>query len=140
MGNVDVVVHNYKRLAELWAKDHLTYFYRMKPEAVDMKLTGMEKVKENYEELETQLGCKNMQWYLDNIDVEMKWEMDKICHPFQGPAKFRCKGGQQNLIPGRWTTTEEMPGPAYKVARQEADARLAAERDGDKSSMGTLEL
>jgi len=42
---VNTVVHNYKRLAELWAKDHLDLFYKMKPEAVGMKLTGMEKIQ-----------------------------------------------------------------------------------------------
>eukprot|EP00913_Durusdinium_trenchii_P024695 g23182.t1 len=60
--DVNTVVHNYKRLAELWAQDHLDYFYKMKPEAVPMKLTGMDKVIANYNELRDQLGCKDLKW------------------------------------------------------------------------------
>jgi|ERR1712216_1046213 len=91
---VNTVVHNYKRLAELWAMDHLKYFYAMKPEARSMKLKGMDVVKANYEKLQREFKCKDLQWYLDNIDHEMKWEMTRICHPFdtRGGARM-CKGG-----------------------------------------------
>ena len=52
-------------------QDHLDYFYKMKPEAVPMKLTGMDKVIDNYNELRDQLGCKDLKWYLENVDHEM---------------------------------------------------------------------
>jgi len=129
---VDTVVYNYKRLAELWAKDHLKYFYSMKPEAVNMKLEGMDVVNKNYEQLQKELGCKDLQWYLDNIDHEMKWEMDKICHPFTGGKEIRCKGGAQNLIPGRWTVTQVMPKTDYLRAKKAAEERA--------KSAGTDEL
>mmetsp|Transcript_21865 Transcript_21865/g.49844 ORF Transcript_21865/g.49844 Transcript_21865/m.49844 type:complete len:427 (+) Transcript_21865:67-1347(+) len=122
---VNTVVHNYKRLAELWARDHLDYFYKMKPEAKPMKLQGMELQIQRYEELQQELQCKDMQWYLDNIDVEMKWEMAHICHPFAAPNDpIKCEGGQSKLIPGRWTVTKMMPKAEYVKARQEADERL----------------
>mmetsp|Transcript_52323 Transcript_52323/g.124897 ORF Transcript_52323/g.124897 Transcript_52323/m.124897 type:complete len:425 (-) Transcript_52323:30-1304(-) len=125
---VNTVVYNYKRLAELWAKDHLSYFYKMKPEAVNMKLEGMEPQIKRYEDLQQELQCKDLQWYLDNIDLEMKWEMPRICHPFAPPNDpIKCKGGQAALVPGRWTVTEQMPRGEYLQARKEADERLAAD-------------
>lgn len=36
-----------------------------------MKLTGMDKVIDNYNELRDQLGCKDLKWYLENVDHEM---------------------------------------------------------------------
>lgn len=118
---VNTVVHNYKRLAELWAKDHLDYFYKMKPEAVGMKLTGMEKVQRIYKELEEEIGCKDLDWYLENVDHEMKWEMDKICHPYAHKNDpIKCKG---QLVPGRWTITQTMPKHAYLKAKAAADKR-----------------
>lgn len=111
----ETVVHNYKRLAELWAKDHLDIFYKMKPEAVRMKLKGMEKVKENYQRLESELGCKNLDWYLENVDHEMAWEKSRVCHPFANPKDpIKCKG---ELVPGRWTVTEQMSGAEFLKAK-----------------------
>jgi polypeptide N-acetylgalactosaminyltransferase len=125
---VNTVVHNYKRLAELWTKDHLDIFYKMKPEAVNMKLVGMEQVQSQYAELEEKLQCKNMSWYLDNIDHEMKWEMKHVCHPYAGKKDpIRCKGGAKNLVPGRWTITKEMPAEEYFKARDDALARAATD-------------
>lgn len=123
--DVDVVVYNYKRLAELWAKDHLDYFYKMKPEAVDMKLTDMEQVIENYNSLENELGCKDMEWYLENIDHEMAWEKDRICHPFAKPGDpIKCKG---EPVPGRWTVTETIPTDEYLRRKRAADERMTAD-------------
>jgi len=128
---VNTVVYNYKRLAELWAKDHLDYFYKMKPEAVDMQLTGMDTPRKNYKELEQELGCKDLSWYLDNVDVEMKWEMDKICHPYVKDPKVKCKG---ELVPGRWTVTSAMSGKHFAVARKAAEGRRNAERKKESKS------
>merc|ERR1712070_78317 len=69
------VVRNYARLAQIWYKDHLDTFYKMKPEAVDMKFTGLEELYTKHDEL----GCKSMDWYIKNVDVEMGWELDKVC-------------------------------------------------------------
>lgn len=122
---VNTVVHNYKRLAELWAKDHLDYFYKMKPEAKGMELKGMDVVKQAYEKLQHELNCKDLDWYLDNIDHEMKWEMSRICHPFDTSGGARmCRGGQRNLIPGRWTVTETMPKREYIAAKKAAEEMM----------------
>merc|ERR1712228_534970 len=105
---------NYKRLAHVWMTDHLSYFYRMKPEAVDMKLGDMEEVQEQFKELK----CKSFQWYLENVDHEMLYEMDKICHPYvHGPDK--CKGP---LAPGRFTVTRNdlMPRDEYLKVKKAA--------------------
>merc|ERR1719160_2454277 len=44
--DVNQVVRNYARLARIWAKDHLKFFYSMKPEAVKMKVKNMQKVRD----------------------------------------------------------------------------------------------
>eukprot|EP00929_Paragymnodinium_shiwhaense_P085362 TRINITY_DN45760_c0_g1_i2.p1 TRINITY_DN45760_c0_g1~~TRINITY_DN45760_c0_g1_i2.p1 ORF type:complete len:435 (-),score=66.71 TRINITY_DN45760_c0_g1_i2:74-1378(-) len=130
--DVDTVVHNYKRLAEVWAKDHLKYFYDMKPEAVKMKLVGMDRVKASFEELEATLQCKNLSWYLDNIDHEMKWEMKRICHPYAARGDpIKCKG---NLVPGRWTITKEMPAKAFFKAKKLAEARQQSAEQAEVES------
>lgn len=117
--NVNQVILNYKRLAELWAKDHLDYFYAMKPEAVHMNSGDMTKIKKDFAKLEAELQCKNLSWYLDNVDHEMKWEMSRICHPYVDDNNpFKCKG---KLVPGRWTVTQAMPLAEYKRARAMAE-------------------
>lgn len=118
------VVKNYARLAQIWYKDHLDIFYQMKPEARGMKFEGLEELKKKHDEL----GCKDMSWYIKNIDVEMNWEKDKVCHPYVAEdSPVKCKG---NLVPGRWTITKQMSGWQYNKARREADERLAAEEAG----------
>lgn len=128
---VNQVVANYKRLAHVWLKDHLDYFYRMKPEARSMKLKDMEDVEQQYEELK----CHDMTWYLENVDHEMLYEMDKICHPYvSGPDK--CKG---KLAPGRFTvtSTDVMPKGEYARARQAARARRKKEKEAAKAAAET---
>mmetsp|Transcript_70646 Transcript_70646/g.178128 ORF Transcript_70646/g.178128 Transcript_70646/m.178128 type:complete len:480 (+) Transcript_70646:112-1551(+) len=118
---VNQVVQNYKRLAHVWLKDHLDYFYRMKPEARPMKLIDMDPLYKQHEDL----SCHNMTWYLENVDFEMNYEMDKICHPYiTGPDK--CKG---ELASGRYTITRDslMPRAEYIRVKAAAEARQAAQ-------------
>lgn len=124
--NVDQVVMNYKRLAELWAKDHLKYFYDMKPEAKSMKLVDFDRVRDSYNDLKTRLSCKDLQWYLDNVDLEMAWEKERICHPFAPHGDpIRCQG---KLVPGRWTITEAISGAEFRAMRKDAKKRREAAR------------
>merc|ERR1711879_293235 len=100
------VVKNYARLAQVLWKDHLDYFYRMKPEAVDMEHEGLEEAKAKFSNLTERLDCKDHAWYHENIDYEMAFEMDRICHPHVHDKSSRdhCKA---KLLPGRWTVTVE---------------------------------
>jgi len=126
------VVQNYKRLAEVWMPDHLSYFYRMKPEAVSLPIEGIEERHKEAEEL----GCKNMSWYLQNVDHEMLWEMERICHPYVANAD-KCKG---QLAPGRWTITRQdmMPVKEYKKRKAAGDKRLSEEKHGMEKTSGEL--
>eukprot|EP00408_Alexandrium_pacificum_P046024 CAMPEP_0171266612 /NCGR_PEP_ID=MMETSP0790-20130122/58730_1 /TAXON_ID=2925 /ORGANISM="Alexandrium catenella, Strain OF101" /LENGTH=211 /DNA_ID=CAMNT_0011735317 /DNA_START=24 /DNA_END=659 /DNA_ORIENTATION=+ len=94
---VNQVVKNYARLARIWLKDHIEYFNKMKPESLSMRFDDMDEMMKRHD----QLGCKDMAWYLENVDHEMAWEMDKICHPHAPHgAPIKCRG---SLAPGRWT-------------------------------------
>lgn len=75
------VVRNYARLARIWTKDHLEYFYKVKAEARSMRIEGMDALEAIHDKLVRELQCKDMQWYLDHVDVEMAFEKEKICVP-----------------------------------------------------------
>eukprot|EP00927_Polykrikos_kofoidii_P071517 TRINITY_DN6777_c0_g3_i1.p1 TRINITY_DN6777_c0_g3~~TRINITY_DN6777_c0_g3_i1.p1 ORF type:complete len:521 (-),score=71.40 TRINITY_DN6777_c0_g3_i1:96-1568(-) len=121
------VVRNYQRLAEVWweepGQNYLDMFYRLKPE-----LAGSTVPTKEIEELRRRrddLKCKPHSWYVENIDVEMAWEADKICHPFVDPEDpFKCKG---TVSGGRWTVTETISQEDYMEMRTAADARLEIE-------------
>lgn len=118
--DVNQVVKNYGRLAQVWWKDHLPFFYRMKPEAKGMKHTGMEDVHARYSELTERIGCKNHTWYLKNIDHEMAYETKRICHPHITDKNNQdyCDGP---LAPGRFTiTTKSMISKEDYVKRRKA--------------------
>jgi polypeptide N-acetylgalactosaminyltransferase len=118
--NVMRVVENYARLARIWFKDHLPYFYKMKPEARGLKFTDMDELMQAHDEL----SCKNLSWYLEYVDHEMAWEMDKLCHPYVGDNDpIKCKG---KLAQQRWTIEESklMPRKEFEKARDRAAAAL----------------
>lgn len=116
---VNQVVKNYARLARIWLKDHIDHFNQMKPESVSMKFDDLDEMMRRHDDL----GCKDMAWYLENVDHEMAWEMDKICHPHAAHGDpIKCQG---SLAPGRWTVnvTNLISGPEFQ-----ARVRAAAER------------
>merc|ERR1712194_147801 len=120
------VVRNYQRLAHLWMPNHLDYVYRMILQGRDLELKGLGPLLKRQAELK----CKSFEWYLDTIDHELKYEMDKICHPYvQGPDK--CNG---TLAKGRWTITTDsvMSRKAYKKAIQ-----AAMQRQRDELTIGS---
>merc|ERR1712098_785613 len=66
-------------------------FFKMKPEARGMAVGDLVKAREQREKLK----CKNMSWFLKNVDHEMNWESDKICIPGcdrKQLGKICCKG------------------------------------------------
>lgn len=119
--SVPQVVKNYKRLAHVWLKDHIDHWYRMKPEARDMEMLDMEPLHEHHDDL----NCKNMAWYLENVDHEMLYELDYNCLP-GSTGDLACKGG---TVAGRSTVGSEgvMSREAYLKAKEAGDQRLAAE-------------
>lgn len=126
--NVDQVVKNYDRLARVWWKDHLQYFYSMKPEALAMTHDDMTEVFESYERLQQKFKCRDHQWYLDNIDHEMAWEMDKLCHPMYDDDEshpLHCKDG---LPEYRSTIGINDAIPAEEFLRRQKDAEERAQR------------
>eukprot|EP00928_Gymnodinium_smaydae_P089952 TRINITY_DN73821_c0_g1_i1.p1 TRINITY_DN73821_c0_g1~~TRINITY_DN73821_c0_g1_i1.p1 ORF type:complete len:460 (+),score=55.53 TRINITY_DN73821_c0_g1_i1:47-1426(+) len=140
--DVDQVVKNYDRLARIWWKDHLSYFHRMKPEAVSMSHVGLEKVYEQHRNLKEKLGCRDHQWYIDNVDHEMAYEMERICHPYLADHHpDKCKAA---LLPGRFTVTvnDAITREEYLRRKHEAEERSKqtqqAERSADKDSKHEL--
>jgi len=118
--DVNRVVKNYDRLAQIWWKDHYSYFRRMKPESAGMKHKGLEKVQESYARLEKSLNCKDHQWYMENVDFEMNWEKDKLCHPHYGPGHpDHCKN---QLSQGKFTVArgDDMPPRLYLQTLKQA--------------------
>eukprot|EP00927_Polykrikos_kofoidii_P071515 TRINITY_DN6777_c0_g1_i1.p1 TRINITY_DN6777_c0_g1~~TRINITY_DN6777_c0_g1_i1.p1 ORF type:complete len:491 (-),score=72.27 TRINITY_DN6777_c0_g1_i1:143-1615(-) len=121
------VVRNYQRLAEVWweepGQNYLDMFYKLKPEVKSSKIpeTEIRKLRRQRDKLK----CKPHSWYVENVDVEMAWEADKVCHPFARKNNpFKCKG---DLSHGRWTVTETISHEDYVKMRAAADARLAME-------------
>lgn len=122
--SVDQVVKNYDRLARLWWKDHLEHFYRMKPEAKSMTHSDLAAAEQSYARVQEKLQCKDHQWYLDNVDHEMAWEMDHLCHPhLPKDNELSCQG---SLAPGRWTVTKTIDKEEYLHRLKQAGDRDSA--------------
>lgn len=118
--DVNRVVKNYDRLAQIWWKDHYAYFRRMKPESEGMKHKGLEKVQDSYANLQKKINCKDHQWYMENVDFEMNWEKDRLCHPHWGPGHpDHCKN---TLSHGKFTVAQgdDMPPRLYLQALKQA--------------------
>mmetsp|Transcript_4005 Transcript_4005/g.9332 ORF Transcript_4005/g.9332 Transcript_4005/m.9332 type:complete len:413 (-) Transcript_4005:80-1318(-) len=74
---VPTVVRNYARVAVVWLDEYLPYFYKVKGETEGMDIGDVSAQIAMRERLQ----CKNMSWYLENVDREMLWEKDHICIP-----------------------------------------------------------
>jgi len=114
--DTNLVVNNYKRLAHVWFDDHLESFYKVKPEARAMDLGDVSKQIAQRDEL----GCKSMDWYLRNVDVEMGWEEAHLCIPGCTSHPDCCKNGAQ-APPGHSTLDREIPVAQYDKFRLEAN-------------------
>merc|ERR1712113_131270 len=105
------VVLNYKRLAEVWFDDYLPLFYKVKPEAKRMKIGDLTSMKSVRDRLE----CKSMDWYVQNVDVELKWESKRICIPGAGKSQGGCDTSQ--AAPGKSTTDKVLSPQEFKQLR-----------------------
>ncbi|CAK9108524.1 unnamed protein product [Durusdinium trenchii] len=65
------------QLAEVWLDGHKESFYKVKPEARNMPAGELQQMQESRERLK----CQDMDWYLQNVDVELAWEENHICIP-----------------------------------------------------------
>lgn len=128
---VDQVVHNYARIAHVWLDEHIDSFLKMKPETRGMDVGDLSKAREQ----RAQLQCKNMSWYLEHVDHEMNWEIDKICIPGcsrKQLGKICCKGQaapQRSTIDRTIRRAEFKPVDLPAILRQHED-------DAARSSSG----
>jgi len=112
------VVRNYARLARVWVEDHLETFYSMKGECRDMRFPDEPQIRERYESLVKRLQCKNMQWYLDNVDFEMAWEQNRLCIPnIDKSLPYACPGPG---LPARATVDNTIPLDEFLVLKSKA--------------------
>jgi len=104
---VPQVVRNYKRLAEVWMDNHMDSFHKVKPEARNMEFGDVAEMHKARKRLE----CKDMDWYLKNVDLELAWEESHICIPGGSKSIGGCNSAKAS--PGRSTLDVTMPGDKY---------------------------
>lgn len=132
--DIPQVVENYSKLARVWLEDPYLEkaFYVVKPEARQMALNvDLFKPKKKFKQLE----CKSMKWYIENVDLELGWEFDRICIP--GADKrhpVACKGP---AVPGRSCTNHVMSAKEYERWSDRSEAQFFA-KEGWAKHVGEL--
>jgi glycosyltransferase involved in cell wall biosynthesis len=119
---LECFVKNYKRLVEVWFDKYKNHFYKMKPEARDMEIGSVDDMKAR----RTQLKCKDMAWYIKNVDVELGWEANKICIAGLAAKEGGC-GVSTKPAYRRSTILEVINAKEYKRLTASADAFRLAE-------------
>eukprot|EP00747_Dinoflagellata_sp_TGD_P032808 gnl/TRDRNA2_/TRDRNA2_136215_c0_seq2.p1 gnl/TRDRNA2_/TRDRNA2_136215_c0~~gnl/TRDRNA2_/TRDRNA2_136215_c0_seq2.p1 ORF type:complete len:429 (+),score=59.32 gnl/TRDRNA2_/TRDRNA2_136215_c0_seq2:104-1390(+) len=120
---VNNVVRNYKRLAETWFDQHTESFYKVKPEARNMRIGDLSSMKAMRE----RLACKDMDWYLENVDVELAWERSRICIP--GAAAHQDGCATKKPAPSLTTTDQVMPRRDYVKLRKSVPREFRAHHE-----------
>jgi len=85
---VQQVMTNYKRLAHTWFDGFLDVFTAVRPEVKDYSIGDMTSIKQRRKKL---MGgtCKSMEWYVKNVDMELRHEVEQIRTQLPAPGKFR---------------------------------------------------
>lgn len=83
---VQQVFTNYKRLAHTWFDGFIDVFTVMRPEARDYDIGDTTAVKQRRQKL---MGgtCKSMEWYVKNVDMELRHEVEQIRTQLPAPGK-----------------------------------------------------
>ncbi|CAJ1365767.1 unnamed protein product [Effrenium voratum] len=105
------VVKNYKRLAEVWLDNHTDSFYKVKPEARSMSPGDLSNMQQSRQ----RLSCRSMDWYLQNVDLELAWEEKRICIPGARKDQNGCDSSQP--APGR-SSLDKALHQEFRKARQ----------------------
>jgi len=108
---VDMVVKNYARVAATWTDNHLSTFFKVKPEAQYINIGDVSSLLDQRESL----GCRDMDWYLRNVDFEMGWESSRVCIP--GADVLENNGCSGDAAPARSTIDQIMPTETYLRAK-----------------------
>ncbi|CAK9108476.1 unnamed protein product [Durusdinium trenchii] len=112
------VVRNYKRLAEVWLDGHKESFYKVKPEARNMPAGELQQMQESRERLK----CQDMDWYLQNVDVELAWEENHICIPGAKKEENGCRSSTP--APARSTLDKVMPLKDFRKVRKRLEEKF----------------
>lgn len=112
------VAMNYKRLAEVWFDNYTIPFYRVRNDVRYTPVGDLDEMKRRRE----QLQCKDMSWYLKNVDLELQWEVDKACNPGKDPLMEGGCLGSQTLVDRMTSVTEYIPHEEYKRLMVGAEA------------------
>jgi len=75
------------------------------------------------------LQCKDMDWYLKNVDVELGWEESRICIP--GAPKHVGGCEYRQAAPSRSTIDRLMPVADFKKVWQTLDSMVGPNKQQD---------
>lgn len=75
--NVQNLIKNYKRLAEVWFDNYTSHFYQRRPDARELDVGDLTEMRERRKLLEKRLHCKDMHWYIKHVDLEMGWQAEE---------------------------------------------------------------
>ncbi len=141
--NVNQVIMNQKRMAAVWAQPMLEKFLSLKPNARAMDIGDISERLE----WRRRLGCRPLQWYLDNVYPEKaklpntvsqqfindqaskKWKVFNGAHPSTRPSHV-------TLPPLQWGL--ENPGEVRRFLK--SSLRMSVDKDGHYYAMNSTDV
>ena len=96
MRQIGIVLHlqNLKRVAEVWMDEYAEHIYRRRPEYRHLAPGDLGGQRE----LRRHLGCKNFQWFMQNV----AWDLPRFYPPVEPPAAAWgevCQSGLGDILP-----------------------------------------